>query len=500
MMISLFLFCGCQPNQYNGEGFSEPLKVDLQCEAAKSEEGHSFPALLFFPEVAEVVSGTLDGQVLGFLYRKDGKTSRSLYLIDPAKKSAEKVYEPPSGYRVSAAVAGGNHLALVVRDKKSWHLLLRQLTGDQELLVDEGEFFKVETGDDYPSLSLSASTLAYNVTRKGEETFVSQIVRYDLATGRKETIFQVAGRDVYTGPPSACGRYITWHRGVWDREGTGEMYLYDAWTGTTRRLDLAGNNITPAIWGRYIAYVTYDEERPATKNIGLYNLVTGETERLTDATPDNEFEYWKPTLAHGVVCWFGNHRVERVPLFIVRQRDFENRVKASLVTEIKSPAYGARVLPSWITWHESTPQRVKKGTYFAGLLDLWPLVDLAGVDVAGEVDPEEIFEAVDQGKKGLAELEPPEAAALYDKAIEARRFDLVASLTMPGITSVEEWVEELKKEPPSDVPTRVSQDYLVQGNRAYVLAYPLPEKEPEGRLLHMTRENGIWKMDQCAAQ
>ncbi|MEW6772000.1 MAG: hypothetical protein AB1330_11535, partial [Bacillota bacterium] len=94
----------------------------------------------------------------------------------------------------------------------------------------------------------------------------------------------------------------------------------------------------------------------------------------------------------------------------------------------------------------------------------------------------------------------PEAAALYYEAISRRRFDIVASLTMPGVVSVEQWVEELKKEPPADVRARVSQDYLVQGDRAYALSYPLRDKEPEGRLLHMTREDGIWKMDQCTAQ
>ncbi|MEW6772310.1 MAG: hypothetical protein AB1330_13180, partial [Bacillota bacterium] len=92
----------------------------------------------------------------------------------------------------------------------------------------------------------------------------------------------------------------------------------------------------------------------------------------------------------------------------------------------------------------------------------------------------------------------PEAAALYYEAISRRRFDIVASLTMPGVVSVEQWVEELKKEPPG-LPIRVSGDYLVQGDRAYVLAERLPVA-PEGFLLHMTRENSVWKMDQCAGQ
>ena len=84
------------------------------------------------------------------------------------------------------------------------------------------------------------------------------------------------------------------------------------------------------------------------------------------------------------------------------------------------------------------------------------------------------------------------------EAISRRHFDLVASLTLPGAVSVEQWVEELKKEPP-DIPARISRDYLIQGNRAYVLAEGL-SAAPEGFLLHMTRENGVWKMDQCPGQ
>ncbi|MGQ9513030.1 hypothetical protein [Thermodesulfitimonas sp.] len=201
--------------------------------------------------MAEVISGTLDGQVLGFLYREDGGMLRSLYLIDPHRKSAQKVYEPPFGSWVSAAVTEGGYLALVVRNKTNWRLLLRKLTGKQESLIEKGEYFKAATGDDYPSLSLSGDTLAYNTTRQEGGTFASQIIKCDFATGRKEIIFRVVGPDVYTGPPGICGRYIAWHVGKWDREGSGELYLYGAERQTSRRLDLPGNNITPAIWGRY---------------------------------------------------------------------------------------------------------------------------------------------------------------------------------------------------------------------------------------------------------
>lgn len=499
-----FFFLQGQSKQEPSKGPSlEPVKVALSCriESEKAPYPRSFAVKLFFPQVAMVVLGRLDGRVLGFLYRPDGGISRSLYLIDPSRRTAEKVYEPPSGLWIAAAVSEGDYLSVVIRDKTQWRLLVRKLSGQEELVIDAGAYLKAATGDDYPSLSLSGDTLVYNTTRQEEGTFASRIIKCDLATGGKEIIFRVAGRDVYTGPPSICGRYITWHVGKWDREASGKIYLYDVQRENCRRLVLPGNNITPVIWGRYIAYVTYDKKQPAIRNISLYDILTGKSQRLTDATPQNQFEYWRPTLAHGVVCWFANHREERVPLYIIRKKTFEKEIRQNLTIEIKKPTYSARCTPTWVTWHEIGPEgQIEKGTHFAGFFDLWVLVDLAGADIAGRVNGEEIFDAVCQGKKSLAELTPPEAASLYDEAINRRRFDLVVSLIMPGITSVEQWVEELKKHPPADVRTRVSQDYLVQGDRAYVLSYPLPDKEPEGRLLHMTREDGIWKMDQCAAQ
>ncbi len=500
--VGLLLFQGCQARQKPSEShLLEPVEVRLNYQYIEKKAPYlrSFATRLFLPQVATVVSGRLDGWVLGFLYRPDGGIFRSLYLIDPHRKTAEKVYQPPSGLWIAAAVSEGDYLAVVIRDKTRWRLLVRKLSGKEELVIDKGAYLKAATGDDYPSLALSGDTLVYNTTRQEGGTFTSQIIKCDLPTGRKEIIFRVVGPDVYTGPPSICGRYIAWHVGKWDREGSGELYPYDAGRQTSRRLDVPGNNITPAIWGRYLVYVTYDKNHPAAKNIAFYDLVSGKAKRLTDATPGNQFEYWRPTIAHGVVGWFANHREERVPFCVVKKEAFEKKNNQKLTIEIKSPTYYARCTPSWIVWHEADPEGgMKKGTYFAGLFELWNLVALAGTEVVGAVDGGEIFAAVRKGRKRPAELEPPEAAALYYEAISRRHFDLVASLALPGAVSVEQWVEELKKEPP-DIPARISRDYLIQGNRAYVLAEGL-SAAPEGFLLHMTRENGVWKMDQCAGQ
>lgn len=54
--------------------------------------------------------------------------------------------------------------SVVVRDKVRWRLLVRKLSGKEEVVVDAGTYLKVATGDDYPSLSLSGDTLVYNTT------------------------------------------------------------------------------------------------------------------------------------------------------------------------------------------------------------------------------------------------------------------------------------------------------------------------------------------------
>ncbi|MBT9282740.1 MAG: hypothetical protein KM312_08900 [Hydrogenibacillus schlegelii] len=104
--VLLLLFQRCQARHKSSEsGLLEQPEKNIE---EKAPYLRSFATRLFLTQVATVISGRLDGQVLGFLCLPDGGIFRSLYLIDPHRKTSEKVYLLPSGLWIAAPVSEGS--------------------------------------------------------------------------------------------------------------------------------------------------------------------------------------------------------------------------------------------------------------------------------------------------------------------------------------------------------------------------------------------------------
>ena len=485
-----------QPQTTIGESESAPETVPLQAAKDLHDDRN-----VYFPQISEILGGNLNGELLGFLWRESGekeqKQFRALYLIDPARNNATKIVDPPAGFQVHRAALDNQWVAWVERNETTWKVFAKKRDSGERQTIDEGRYFK-EAGMDYPSLALYNGWLVYNPSLKAEDVIKSQVLARNLNSGEKLLLHEVTGEHQYLGAPSIYEDQVVWHRGEWTRELYAEVYLYDLTRRNSRRLSNGNPAIGPSIWGRYVVWGTYAKETPETKNIMLYNLDTGTESLLTDAVPSNRREYWGPTISHGIVTWNANYTGYKPAFYVVRMQE---------TRYLKSEGEQAGVYGSWFTWRQPS---YGPGTFMLGLTSWGIFLDLTGLgrDRGITGPPLDLKDPALRNK--LAGLTPPEVAAMYLQALKERRYDVLSMVLTgePVLVSKEQYLQDIKRDPSILHSYAVARDYLAVGDKAYVCVLELLRGKDEKRAWvkdspvnwHMTRENGVWKVDQLAAQ
>lgn len=479
-----------------------PEKVEL---TKIANEVKNFPfRYAYFPRLAEVFAGNSNGELLGILWaeadKKEGRRQfRALYVIDPSSGRAIRAAEPDPGFNIFRAALDNRWVTWVEHNRTNWRICALDRETKTRMLVDQGQYFP-EAGPDYPSVAVHGGTLVYNVSLidTGQE-MVSRVVACNLSLGKRETLGEIKGTDRYLGPPAIYEDHVVWHRGEWTREMNAEVWLYNLPQRQLRRLSSQNwAAITPAIWGKYVVWSAYVTKTPETKDIVLYNLNTGQQTLLTRAVPSTHLEHGLPTISHGVVTWNTN-----VP---------QTEVVVYLAVTGEEPQLGfggerVALYGSWLTWHNSSSG---PGTYVLGLGAFFSMLDLTGPGPEKALKGPPLSLAAASDPQMLARLAPPEIAALYLEAIKQRRWDLVSLLLADdtGVAGKEKYLADLKRDKSRLQSYLVSREYLIEGDKAYVCILERSIQEPDGKTRmeafpvnwHMSRQHGIWKVDQLAAQ
>ena len=148
------------------------------------------------------------------------------------------------------------------------------------------------------------------------------VFRWDASTGT--TIRVTDGNDLSTVPAiSADGRYVTYFSQATnlvpdDANGYWDVFVWDATTGATARItDGDNHSVLPAISadGRYIAYTSYasalvPDDSNGAGDVFVWDAATGTTTRLTDGN-DNSL---RPSIsADGRYVTYNSHASNLVP-------------------------------------------------------------------------------------------------------------------------------------------------------------------------------------------
>lgn len=501
-LILLGMFAaGCQSNElvkppvpHSISGGPDLVRLD-----AKSINQSNSPwQFNYFPGIAKVLGGNVEGALVGFLWsdEKGEKTYSALYLIDPAKGIAEKVLEPADGGQIFNASLDDRWVVWAERTQKSWRLVSYDRLNKSTQTLDQGEYFP-EAGRDYPSATVEGGIVVYNTSQKNAGKVISQLVLINLETAKRQVLAKAEGSDTYFGPPRLNQGYVTWHQGWWDRDLNGVVYGLDLAHDKVERIPWDQPAITPSIWGRYIVFVTYDRSSPETKNVVLYDLVTKRGKYLTNAKPEHRMEFWWPTVSHGIVTWRSNRADSPISVHMARREETRDLG----VVGQEQTVYG-----SWMVWRN--PQQ-GPGILLMGFERLFVDIDLTGRNADQWLTQMPFSLRGDLTPQDLVRLTPPEAAIIYHEALRTKRWDIAAMLLSDGPIPKEEWLAGIGEAAGREPPVAVSRDYMIQGDVAFVGVRESISERVKGqqshtveqqRAWHLHRENGIWKVDQLAAQ
>lgn len=486
VIINSFL-AACSQQQIDGEKRTNSIDI-IQLE--KSEvKCDGIPANTYiFKDIAQIIGGNNEGELLGFLW-KDTRESNpiildDLFLIDPSNSHAQKVFTPQTGFRIFNAVLDKNWLVICEQSKTQWiiHLINRQ--SSESKILCSGNYFAEGGGPDYPSLALHKGMLAYNTSTKISNSMTSEITLINLGIGQLNTIKQIYGYKQYLGPPCIYENFLVFHRGEWTEKINSEVYLYDLDSKIEKQISQNQMAANPSIWGKFIVWSGYSTDTPETKNIILYNLGTDKYTTITDASVENRKEYWAATISHGIVTWSCN---------------FENKpsIYSTSSNELRNfevEGQQASVHGSWFTWRNP---KVSSGTYIAGLSSFFPVLDLSGFPPHITNIP---FSLDDASQEAIKSMTPPESLVLYYSAYSNKRFDIIDQILShrgelgnrkQALQELEaNWVEPIIRH-------TVSTDYFIEGNTAYVGENT---DSSISVIHHLTRENGVWKVDWCSNQ
>lgn len=164
ILLITYILSGCssgtsyKPNQFS------PDKVELTRVAVNDEEAPS--NLYHFIDISQINGGNNYGELLGFLWN-DTKTVNpeqlvALYLIDPAKSTAYKVFQPHPGFRIYSAVIDKDWIAFVEQSKTDWRMYSINRKTNEIKKLDAGSLLYRGGGLDYPTLALYDGILSYN--------------------------------------------------------------------------------------------------------------------------------------------------------------------------------------------------------------------------------------------------------------------------------------------------------------------------------------------------
>lgn len=485
VILNTFLV-GCS-KQVDSKDRGDALDI-VQLEKREVKDDDIPANTYIFNNIAQIISGNNEGELLGLLWANTKASnpilSEDLYLIDPAASYAQKVFTPQAGYRIFDAVLDKDWIAISVQSKTQWiiHLVNRH-TNELKVLCS-GDYFIEGGGPDYPSLALHKGILAYNTSIKISNSMLSKIELINLETGQFNTVKQIYGYKQYLGPPSIYEDFLVFHRGEWTEKMNSEVYLYDIESKNLKQISQNQMAVKPSIWGKYVVWSGYSPDTPEIKNIVLYNLETDKCATITDASPENRKEYWAVSISHGIVTWSCN---------------FENKpsIYSTSSNELRSfevEGQQASVRGSWFTWRNP---KASSGTYIAGLSAFFPVLDLSGVS-SNFTNLSFSLDNVNQ--ETVKSMTPPESLALYYSAYSNKRFDIIDQiLSHQGeLGNRNQAFQELKANwVAPGVEHKVSTDYFIEGNTAYVgenTNSSIPVRH------HLTKEDGVWKVDWCSNQ
>jgi len=503
--LLLALLCGCgkpldgRASAVERDTVTPAERVELKREVI--EKPNAFPyRYCYYPDIGQIFAGNREGELVGLLWtdvdKKGRRQIQALYLIDPAQALAVKIVEPQSGFEVSRAALDDNWVAWVEKNKTAWRLYAQNRATKATRTVDEGEYFK-EGGLDYPSPDLYNGVLVYDISTKTEHNMISRIIAENLNTGERLVLSEVEGINQYLGPPRIYADHVVWHRGEWTREMDAEVYLYDLADRKLCQLSTGGPAITPVIWGRHVVWNTYTAKAPENKDIVLYDIETGRSTLLTKAAHFEE--YWGPSVACGIVTWNTNVHNHQPVLYVAATAEKRTFQIESSQTWLCG---------SWLTWR--TAHKDRSGVFLLSLDSLFPVLSLTRPVANGALTkpPFPLETPLTPGR--LAELTPPEVAALYLEAVKEGRYDLVAVLLADetGFASKEEYIADMKRDRARLLSYAVSREYVAIGNKACVSILESRYELADGTVMlddqpvkwHMTKQEGIWKVDQLAAQ
>lgn len=493
LLCTLFLvsfYTGCQ-NKENIDVSSGNSPDEVNITALK-QDTDDYPSIDYYPQIAQVLDGNRDGEILGFLWDENNSRLqlKALYIINSSIQKAAKVSEPKEGYVITNAVLGGDWIIYTEKTGYKWCITAVNKANGKKLTVDQGDYFK-EAGLDYPSLSVDRGNLVYNISSKEDKRILSKIILYNLSNNKRDILDITEGEENYFGAPSIYADSIVWHRGEWTADMNAEINCYEIKSGELQQIPNSKNAITPFIWGDYIVWNEYDYDHPETKNIVLYNLMTKTRRPLTNAEEGDKREFWGPTIAHGIVSWNTNFKSE---LEFYTAKMETNKIMNVYGEQVK-------VLDSWIIFRD---REKGNGTCIISFSELFPALDLSGS--SGELPITESVISLDKINQleQLQTLTPPEAASVYFEALKQQRYDLVAKLLAENTAyDKEHYLEELKGIRNDKLSFALSKDYMIEGEVALVCRIDGLNKQTKikkSRNLHMTRIDGIWKMDILAAQ
>lgn len=480
----LFLCCfllisGCLVTTENVKKREGPDKVQIDVKKMDWEDNECGILLSYYysPQLFEILAADKEGEMIGLIKNGENNYWNSIYLINPFLKDAVKVADVSSQFYPFNAAINEKWMIWIENNNTDWRLWKLERKTGKKVCLAQG-YYTEKTGPDFPHVDIYEDKLVYDVTIDNGKTIKTSIFLCFLDDDEKTVIAELEGKDEYYGAPKIYGDYITWHKGQWNSQMKGEVWLYSISEKSSRKIDFGDNAITPDIWGNYLVANTYSTEYPENKNIVLYDLKNDSLISIISSKKGSYLEYYAPSISHGIVAWQQNYTGKNFFYSTALKRKFTLPDTVERVT----------VNESFVVWYD----RKMGGIAFIPLLTLGAVLEMDGEKVLPPVKNKLQYRRVEF----LPQLTPAEILNLQIYAGKNKDYDMLDILFTSNAGLFDDRKEFLKQITQTEnYAYYASKDYLIYGDEALACIVAENRSVNSNTLVQkvkLVKEDGYW--------